>query len=390
MSRRYQSVSIDELLSLSPLCSVRRCHAAGHAAADGRGLRRAGAGRAAGGRSGGRDADKSARSPSRRISARGAKRVIMLFMDGGPSHHDLFDYKPLLVRDHGQPLPFKLPRVLSNADRFGNLLGPLAKFQQRGAKRRVDQRPVAAPRRRRRRAVRDPLDALLQPAARRRLPGVAHGQRHVRAAEHGLLAHLRPGQREPEPARLHHASASRWPPAASGMYGSAFLPAAYQGTPLGYGQDARGQGQDSASSTANTPTRSCSGWSWSCCAQMGGSTCGKRAPDSDWRRGSTPSSWRSACRPRRPQVQDISGESAATHELYGLDDPKTAELRPAVPAGPALRRARRALRAVQPGGLGPSLQHPQRPARQCLADGQAHRRPDPGPARLAGCWTTRW
>src|SRR5687767_1644217 len=35
-----------------------------------------------------------------------AKRVIMLFMDGGPSHHDLFDYKPQLIRDHGKPLPF--------------------------------------------------------------------------------------------------------------------------------------------------------------------------------------------------------------------------------------------------------------------------------------------
>ena len=31
-----------------------------------------------------------------------AKRVIMLFMDGGPSHMDLFDYKPQLNRDHGK------------------------------------------------------------------------------------------------------------------------------------------------------------------------------------------------------------------------------------------------------------------------------------------------
>ena len=31
-----------------------------------------------------------------------AKRVIMLFMDGGPSHMDLFDYKPQLQKDHGK------------------------------------------------------------------------------------------------------------------------------------------------------------------------------------------------------------------------------------------------------------------------------------------------
>src|SRR5690348_708723 len=30
-----------------------------------------------------------------------AKRVIFLFMYGGPSQVDTFDYKPLLERDHG-------------------------------------------------------------------------------------------------------------------------------------------------------------------------------------------------------------------------------------------------------------------------------------------------
>src|SRR5436190_23073510 len=34
-----------------------------------------------------------------------AKRVIFLFMSGGPSHVDLFDPKPELTRLHGQPLP---------------------------------------------------------------------------------------------------------------------------------------------------------------------------------------------------------------------------------------------------------------------------------------------
>src|SRR5579884_797267 len=34
-----------------------------------------------------------------------AKHVIFLFMQGGPSHIDTFDPKPLLNRMHGQPLP---------------------------------------------------------------------------------------------------------------------------------------------------------------------------------------------------------------------------------------------------------------------------------------------
>ena len=40
-----------------------------------------------------------------------AKRVIFLFMKGGPSHLDTFDPKPLLDRDDGKPLPFAKPRV---------------------------------------------------------------------------------------------------------------------------------------------------------------------------------------------------------------------------------------------------------------------------------------
>src|SRR5207248_1872488 len=34
-----------------------------------------------------------------------AKRVIYLFMSGGPSHIDLFDYKPKLKDYHGTELP---------------------------------------------------------------------------------------------------------------------------------------------------------------------------------------------------------------------------------------------------------------------------------------------
>src|SRR5579859_8281011 len=59
-----------------------------------------------------------------------AKRVIFLFMHGGPSQVDTFDYKPLLERDHGKPLPFAKPRVFSA--QTGNLLKSPFKFQQYG------------------------------------------------------------------------------------------------------------------------------------------------------------------------------------------------------------------------------------------------------------------
>jgi hypothetical protein len=39
-----------------------------------------------------------------------AKRVIYLFMSGGPSHVDTFDPKPLLEEQHGQPMPKEIIR----------------------------------------------------------------------------------------------------------------------------------------------------------------------------------------------------------------------------------------------------------------------------------------
>jgi len=34
-----------------------------------------------------------------------AKRIIYLFQNGGPTHVDLFDYKPKLKELHGKPVP---------------------------------------------------------------------------------------------------------------------------------------------------------------------------------------------------------------------------------------------------------------------------------------------
>ncbi len=59
-----------------------------------------------------------------------AKRVIFLFMHGGPSQVDTFDYKPLLRRDHGKPLPFAKRRVFSS-ETF-NLLQSPWEFRQYG------------------------------------------------------------------------------------------------------------------------------------------------------------------------------------------------------------------------------------------------------------------
>ena len=62
-----------------------------------------------------------------------AKRVIYLFMHGGPSHVDLFDPKPDLIKYGGQPLPDSFGPVMTRRKVAANpLLPPIKPFQPRG------------------------------------------------------------------------------------------------------------------------------------------------------------------------------------------------------------------------------------------------------------------
>ena len=62
-----------------------------------------------------------------------AKRVIWLFMHGGPSHVDLFDPKPDLRKFAGKPLPESFGAVMTRRAVAKNpLLGPIKPFQKRG------------------------------------------------------------------------------------------------------------------------------------------------------------------------------------------------------------------------------------------------------------------
>ena len=62
-----------------------------------------------------------------------AKRVIYLFMHGGPSHVDLWDPKPDLIRHAGQPLPESFGEVMTRRAVAKNpLLAPIRPFKPRG------------------------------------------------------------------------------------------------------------------------------------------------------------------------------------------------------------------------------------------------------------------
>ena len=67
-----------------------------------------------------------------------AKRVIWLFMSGGPSHIDLFDYKPALRDIHGQELPESIRQgqrltTMTSGQTSFPCVAPMFEFARRGA-----------------------------------------------------------------------------------------------------------------------------------------------------------------------------------------------------------------------------------------------------------------
>ncbi|MFN0106041.1 MAG: DUF1501 domain-containing protein, partial [Bryobacteraceae bacterium] len=62
-----------------------------------------------------------------------AKSVIWLFMEGGPSHIDLFDPKPRLNELAGQPMPASFGKLITAMGTAGNtLMGSNRVFKQHG------------------------------------------------------------------------------------------------------------------------------------------------------------------------------------------------------------------------------------------------------------------
>src|SRR5947209_2299451 len=64
-----------------------------------------------------------------------AKRVIYLYMSGGPSHLETFDYKPKLAELDNKPMPESFTKGQPIAQLQGAVLkclGPLTRFRKRG------------------------------------------------------------------------------------------------------------------------------------------------------------------------------------------------------------------------------------------------------------------
>ncbi len=137
-----------------------------------------------------------------------AKRVIYLYMAGGPSHLETFDYKPELAEMHGQPMPesfTKGSRSPSSRAQKLDCFAPQHPFQTCGSSGQEISAIFPHLGHGRRRALHHPLDGDRGDQPR---PGAhLHEHRHDAspAGRHGFLAELRPGQRERQPARLRRA-----------------------------------------------------------------------------------------------------------------------------------------------------------------------------------------
>jgi hypothetical protein len=248
-----------------------------------------------------------------------AKRIVFLFMKGGPSHLDTFDPKPLLDRDHGKPPPFELPKV--TFAKQGNLLKSPWKFKQYG------QSGL-------------PVSDLFPNVARhiddlcilRSVHGTnpAHGgaalklhtgsDQFVRPSMGSWVTYGLGTENENLPAfvticpTLAHGGVNNW--------GSAFLPAYCHGTPIGNAsvgsahavvKHIRNDRIDAATQRKQLDLLAAMNRDH---LEVAG-----RNEALEGRLNSFELAFR--MQSVMPEVQDLSTESEATHNLYGIDDPIT-------------------------------------------------------------------
>ena len=163
-----------------------------------------------------------------------AKRIIFLFMAGGVSHVDSFDYKPKLIKDDGRMMDFDDARSLARTGKGATqrVMKPMWEFKQRGQSGRwvSELFPEMA-------QHSDKLCVMNS----MHTEGVAHGPATL-FLHTGTTNFIRPSmgswvnyglgtQNENLPGFVSIA-----PSLGNGgprNYGSAFLPAVFQGTPLG-------------------------------------------------------------------------------------------------------------------------------------------------------------
>jgi hypothetical protein len=243
-----------------------------------------------------------------------AKRVIFLFMSGGPSHVDLFDPKPRLQADSGKPLPFEKPKL--ERTKTGNLLGSPFPFKKHG-EAGIDVSslfPHVA-------SCADDLCVLRSMVA----DNINHNgaclqmntgeQAFSRPSLGSWLSYGLGSENHDLPGFVVISPAQ--PAQGAPLWSSSFLPAAYQGTLVA----------DLKQPIANLPGRAIDSarQRMSLDALQRLNELHRAGREDDSRLSARIASFELAFRMQRqaPVAFDVAAESSATKALYGLDDPVT-------------------------------------------------------------------
>ncbi|QDU23879.1 DUF1501 domain-containing protein [Urbifossiella limnaea] len=245
-----------------------------------------------------------------------AKRVIFLFMHGGPSQVDTFDHKPRLAADDGKPLPFPLPRVVSSAT--GSLLKSPFAFRQHGQSGAWASElfPHIA-------ARADDLCFIKSMHGSNSRHGGALLELHTGSdtfvrpsmgswVTYGLGTEGRdlPGFVSICPTLTH---------GGVNNYSSAFLPAAYQATPLGNAGTPAGRAAVPFVRGTTPPAQQRLEIDLLADLERQRTTAPDAAAEGRIQSFETAFRMQAAA----PLAQDLSKETAETHRLYGIDEPAT-------------------------------------------------------------------
>ena len=249
-----------------------------------------------------------------------AKRVIFMFMHGGPSQVDTFDYKPQLAKDDGKPLPFAKPRVTSA--QTGSLLKSPWNFKQHGecGMPVSDLFPHIA-------TCVDDMCFINSMWCSNSRHGSALLELHtgsdtfVRPSMGSWINYGLGSENQDLPGfiticpTLGHGGVNAW--------SSSFLPAVYQGTPIGYSSVPAERAQIPFIANSDT-SRGVQRQELDLLRELNTQRLEQTGPDSalEARINSFELAFRMQA--TAPVVQDISGETKETFAAYGLDQPKTA------------------------------------------------------------------
>jgi hypothetical protein len=250
-----------------------------------------------------------------------AKRVIFMFMAGGPSQLDLFDYKPMLNQLNGQPIPQsylegKRFAFMDSSHRI-NLLGSRRSFQQYGQSGAwvSDLLPHTAKIVDELTFIRTCKTDLFNHAPAKLFMNTGTGQ-FGRPSMGAWLTYGLGSECEDLPGFVVLQSGPRGPRGGSVLWGSGMLPTTYQGVPL------RNQGEPILNLT--TPDSISNSQQVQVLDAVRKLNAKRLAETGDEEIATRINAYEMAYRMQSsaPELMDTNQESQETLDLYGIKDPK--------------------------------------------------------------------